>query len=285
MEAAYGRAVEVAPSLRRVLADNPGPFTYLGTGTYIVGRGETAVIDPGPDDPAHLAAILRAVEGERVAAILVTHTHADHSPLAAALAARTGAVVWGLPNPGGSTEESGDSRFRPDVQPAEGARVHGPGWTLEALRTPGHASNHLAWAWPEADALFPGDLVMGWSTSVVSPPDGDMDAYMASLDKLAARRASVLYPTHGPPITEPAPFLAALREHRLARERLVLAALEPRPASATMLTPRVYAGVDARLRPAAARSLLAHLIRLQRAGRVLAAADPVDVDTLFALAG
>ncbi len=284
MAAAYGVAVEVAPLIRRVLARNPGPFTYLGTGTYIVGRGAVAVIDPGPDDPAHLDALLAALGSERVSAILATHTHADHSPLAALLAAATGAQVWGLPDPALPGEEHHDTAFRPDVRPADGATLGGPGWTLEALHTPGHASNHVAYALVEANALFCGDLVMGWSTTVVSPPDGDMDAFMASLQRVATRDFATLYPTHGPPITAPGPFLAALRKHRLERERLILAALARGPSGAAALTPRVYGGIDARLRPAAARSLLAHLIRLRRAGRVIASDGPVDVETVFALA-
>ena len=270
MDAAYGRAVEHSPLIRRVTARNPGPFTYLGTNTFIIGRGEVAVIDPGPDLPEHLDALREALAGERVAAILVTHTHADHSPLAAALAAATGARVYGRPDPAVTGEEHHDAGFRPDAVLADGEAVRGPGWSLEAVATPGHASNHLAYVLAQEAALFTGDLVMGWSTSVVSPPDGDMDAYMASLERVAARGAAVLYPAHGPPILEPAPFLAALREHRLERERRLVAALATAggPRSAVELTPGLYADVDARLHPAAARSLLAHLIRLQRAGRV-----------------
>lgn len=287
MEAAYGRAVEVSPRVRRVLARNPGPFTYLGTGTYLVGRGEVAVIDPGPDLPEHLGALRVALAGERVAAILVTHTHADHSPLAAALARETGAPVYGRPDPGAPGEERHDVDFRPDVLVADGQGVDADGWSLEAIATPGHASNHLAYALKEEAALFPGDLVMGWSTTVVSPPDGDMDAYLESLDRVAARGFSTLYPTHGPPITTPGPFLQALRAHRLERERRLAEALAAAhgPRSAAELTPALYAEVDPRLHPAAARSLLAHLIRLQRAGRAVAqGAGPPDTGTRFAAA-
>ena len=285
MEAAYGAAVEVSPRVRRVLARNPGPFTYLGTGTYLVGRGEVAVIDPGPDDPAHLQALLGALDGERAAAILVTHTHADHSPLAAALAAATGAPVYGRADPGAPGEEHADTAFRPDVRVADGEIVRGPGWSLEAIATPGHASNHVAYALAEEAALFPGDLVMGWSTTIVSPPDGDMNAYLASLDRVAARGFATLYPTHGPPIAAPAPFLDALRAHRLARERQLAAALAAAdgPRTAAELTPTLYADIDPRLHPAAARSLLAHLIRLQRAGTAKMEGDgPPGVATRFA---
>lgn len=268
MEVAYGRADTVSPLIRRVLAENPGPFTFHGTGTYLVGRGEVAVVDPGPALPAHLEALLAAVRGERVAAILVTHTHADHSPLAAALAARTGARVYGLRDPALTGEEAHDADFRPDEEPAEGAVIRGPGWTLRAIATPGHASNHLAYALQEEQALFCGDLLMGWSTPIVSPPDGDMDAYLASLDRVEAENFATLWPTHGPPIGAPGPFIAAVRAHRLARERRVLEALAAGPARIAALVPDLYAEVDARLHPAAARSTLAHLIRLERAGAV-----------------
>lgn len=268
MEVAYGRAEAVSPLIRRVLAENPGPFTFHGTGTYLVGRGEVAVIDPGPALPAHLQALLAAVRGERVAAILVTHTHADHSPLAADLAAATGAPVFGRRDPAATGEEAHDAAFRPDEEPADGRVVAGPGWTLRAVATPGHASNHVAYALAEERALFCGDLVMGWSTPVVSPPDGDMDSYLASLERVAAEQFATLWPTHGPPIREVAPFLAAVRAHRLGREARVLELLAAGPARAADLVPAIYAQIDPRLHPAAARSTLAHLIRLERAGRV-----------------
>ena len=184
MDFAYGRADQVSPLIRRVIADNPGPFTFTGTGTYLVGSGEVAVIDPGPDDPGHLEALERALEGERVTAILTTHTHLDHSPLAAVLAEATGAPIHGLPAPrieeaAVRLDEGHDRGFRPDVLVADGDRISGAGWTLEAVTTPGHASNHLCYALIEENALFSGDHVMGWSTTVVSPPDGDMADYLA----------------------------------------------------------------------------------------------------------
>ena len=283
MEVAYGRADAVTPRIRRVLAPNPGPFTFHGTGTYLVGRGEVAVIDPGPDDASHLAALLAALEGERATAILVTHTHADHSPLAAALAAATGATVYGRPDPALAGEERHDTGFRPDVRVADGQAIEGEGWTLRAMATPGHASNHVAYALEEENALFCGDLVMGWSTTVVSPPDGDMDAYLSSLERVAQARFATLWPTHGPPIREPAPFLAALAEHRRQREAAILAALAAGPARAAELVAPLYADIDPRLHPAAARSVLAHLIRLARAGRVAAQGDAADAATRFAL--
>ena len=180
----YGRADQVSPLIRRIVARNPGPFTFNGTGTYIVGRGEVAVIDPGPALPEHLQALEQALEGERVAAIVVTHTHLDHSPLAGPLAKATGARTVGLPAPAApesavALDEGQDRRFRPDQPAVDGMRLSGPGWTLEALATPGHASNHVCWALPEENALFSGAHVMGWSTTVVSPPEGDMGAARA----------------------------------------------------------------------------------------------------------
>ena len=279
MDFSYGEADQVSPLIRRVIADNPGPFTFTGTGTYLVGAGEVAVIDPGPDDPAHLEALMRAIEGERVTAILTTHTHQDHSPLAAALAEATGAKVHGLPAP--RVEESAirldegqDAGFRPDVLVADGDRISGPGWTLQALATPGHASNHLCYALLEEKALFSGDHVMGWSTTVVSPPDGDMADYLASLDRIAAHGFLALWPTHGPPVLEPAPFLAAYKAHRLEREDQILAEVARGRTRIPEMVREIYADVDPRLHPAAAHSVLAHLIKLAREGRVRSDGPP-----------
>ena len=276
---AYGRADQVSPLIRRVVASNPGPFTFTGTGTYIVGQGEVAVIDPGPDLPAHLDAILAATAGESITAILITHTHLDHSPLAGPLAARTGARVYGRSPPGAAEpqvrlDEGHDGAFDPDVQVADGQRIGGPGWTLEAITTPGHASNHVCYALIEENALFSGDHVMGWSTTVVSPPDGDMGAYYASLDKVAARGFDTLWPTHGPPITRVAPFLDAYKAHRLERERQILDQLGQGRGRIGEMLRVIYADVDARLHPAAAHSVLAHLIHLVRQGRVACDGEP-----------
>ena len=269
MDFAYGRSDQVSPLIRRVVANNPGPFTFLGTGTYIIGSGEVAVIDPGPDDPVHLAAILKAIEGETLTAILITHTHIDHSPLAGPLAAQTGAVVFGLADPArGSAEEDSHGGFVPDISIEDGQIITGGDWTIEAILTPGHASNHVTYALKEENALFSGDHIMGWSTTVVSPPDGDMSAYYASLDKIDARGFSTLWPTHGPPITEPKPFIGAYRAHRLAREAQILAYLQKGPARIADMVPQLYAAVDPRLHPAAARSVHAHLIHLEKAGAV-----------------
>lgn len=276
IDPAYGRAVTVSPLVRRVTANNPGPFTYLGTGTYIVGHGEVAVIDPGPDLPEHLDALLAATKGERIMAILTTHTHADHSPLSHPLAARAGnPPIYGLPDPATvSEEEANQADFRPDVLIADGQRVSGKGWTLEAIFTPGHTSNHVCYALLEENVLFSGDHVMGWSTTVVSPPDGDMTDYYASLSKVEARGFDTLIPTHGPPITAVRPFLAAYRAHRLDRERQILAQLEQGRGLIREMVPLMYAAVDVRLHPAAARSVLAHLIHLVRSGLVATDGEP-----------
>ena len=287
LDPAYGRAVRVSPRIRRVTARNPGAMTFLGTGTYIVGEGETAVIDPGPDLPEHLEALKTALAGERIAAILVTHSHADHSPLARALAAAFGAPpIYGRADPaaGSDDAEAGDAAFRPDVEVAEGQTVAGPGWTLRAMGTPGHVSNHVAYGLEEEDALFCGDHVMGWSTTVVSPPHGDMDAYLDSLDKVRDGGFATLWPTHGPPIRQPERFLRAYKGHRLARERQLITALSRGPARIPELVAALYAGVDVRLHGAAGRSLWAHLIRLVRLGRVAAVEGEAGLDATYRLA-
>ena len=207
----YGRADAVSPLIRRVIAANPGPFTFTGTGTYIVGRdgagAGVAVIDPGPPDDAHLAALLTAVQGQRVSHVLVTHTHRDHSPLARPFARAVGAPVLAARPPArvvhasGALDEDDDEGFAPDEILSGGEVLAGDGWTMEAMATPGHASNHMAFVLREENALFSGDHVMGWSTTVVAPPDGDMTAYMASLDAVIARGFSTIWPTHGAPIT------------------------------------------------------------------------------------
>lgn len=276
----YGKVDQVSRLIRRVIANNPGPFTFVGTGTYIVGHGEVAVIDPGPADEAHLEAILAATAGERITHIFVTHHHLDHSPLAAPLKARTGAVVYGCPL-GHAVEaaevqmEAGeDDSFQADVVVCGGGVFQGRGWTLEAIPTPGHTSNHICYGLREENALFCGDHIMGWSTTVISPPDGDMGAYFASLDDIKARGFDVLWPTHGPPVREVAPFIDAYIAHRRAREAQILAQLQAGQTNIREMVPILYKDVDRRLHPAAAHSVLAHMIQLVREGRVLADSEP-----------
>ena len=259
----------VSPIVRRVLAANGGPFTGWGTGSFIVGRGTVAVIDPGPDDDAHLAALIAATAGETVSHVVVTHTHRDHSPLARRLADRTGAMIAGCAplaviDDGPRADSAFDDSYAPDRVLVEGDTVTGPGWTLATIATPGHTSNHLAFALPEERALFPGDHVMGWATTVVSPPDGDMTAYLASLETLLARDDTVYHPTHGPSIADPQRLVRRLLVHRRQREAAIIRLLGRGPAPPDALVPRMYAGVDRRLYPAAARSVLAHLIDLER---------------------
>ncbi|MBL8379856.1 MAG: MBL fold metallo-hydrolase [Burkholderiales bacterium] len=270
-EPAYGTLVPVSPLIRRLVAANSGPFTAWGTGTYVVGRGQVAVIDPGPDDPSHVAALESALGAETVIALVITHTHMDHSPAAATLKKRWRAPTIGCGPHGarGETTEAGaDYDYRPDRQLVDGETVAGPGWTLTAVATPGHTSNHLCFCLEEESALFTGDHVMGWSTTVVSPPDGDMSAYMQSLNKVLARGDAILYPTHGAPITAPRPFVEALIAHRLEREAQVLDCLGAGIEQIPAMVAKLYADVDPRLHRAAGRSLLSHLLKLIDEGRV-----------------
>lgn len=281
MDFTYGRLEPVAPGLRRIVARNPSPFSFHGTGTYVVGEGEVAVIDPGPLLPDHVAALLDGLGGERVRQILVTHTHLDHSPATALLQAATGAPSYGFgphgagrPEAEGEVEEGGDHSFVPDIRLADGEAVTGPGYTIEALHTPGHTANHLCFAWAEPRILFTGDHVMGWSTSVISPPDGDMADYLASLRRLLSRDDAAYWPTHGPAITAPRPHVTAFLAHRAEREGQILDRLARGPATIAEMVPEIYAAVSPALHPAAARSVLAHLLQAHDEGRVAAAARP-----------
>lgn len=274
----YGRTDAVSPLIQRVVANNPGPFTYTGTGTYIVGRPDAgagvAVIDPGPEDHDHLSALLSAVADRWVTHVLVTHTHRDHAPLARPFANAVGATVLAARPPVRQThassalDEDEDGAFDPDGVLEDGEVLEGDGWTLEVMGTPGHASNHLAFVLQEERALFCGDHIMGWSTTVVAPPDGDMTAYMRSLDAVIARNFETLWPTHGAPVRDPARFLAAYREHRLAREAQIVQALSDGARRIQDMVPELYAAVDPGLWPAASLSVWAHLVALETAGRV-----------------
>ena len=287
----YGACDQVSPLIRRVIANNPGPFTFTGTGTYIVGKGEVAVIDPGPDDAAHLEALLAAIPGERVAAIVITHHHSDHSPLAGPLKAATGAPIYGCPVTRHVEEEADaprmeaghDLAFQPDINLCAGGEISGPGWTLQAIPTPGHTSNHLCYALPEENACFTGDHIMGWSTTVITPPDGDMTDYLQSLAVIRDRGFDTLWPTHGPPVRAVAAFIDAYAAHRQERMDQILLALARGPATIRALVPDLYRDVDPRLHPAAARSMLAAIIHLERGGDVEADGPP-GPDTHYRLA-
>ncbi|WP_299649002.1 MBL fold metallo-hydrolase [Sphingomonas bacterium] len=271
--AAHGTLVQLEPLVARILAPNPSPFTFTGTQTHIVGTTDLAIIDPGPDEPAHLDALIAAIAGRPVTAILVTHHHRDHSPATRALQAATDAPIVGaapvfVSDDGPRADAAFDRDYRPDRVLADGDAVAGEGWTLRAMTTPGHTSNHLAFALPETNALFSGDHVMGWSTTVVSPPDGDMAAYMASLDKLLARDDRVYYPGHGDQIDRPQRLVRGLLGHRKQREGQILRLLKAGPQPIAAMVARMYVGLDLRLLPAAERSVLAHLHDLRARGLV-----------------
>ena len=289
---APGKVEEVVPGVRRLLADNPSPFTFKGTVSYIIGRGRVAILDPGPLDDAHIAALLDAVRGETVTHIFVTHTHHDHSPAVPRIKAATGATVLAEGphraarplNVGEAprAEASNDTDFRPDRALADGEVVTGAGWTIEAVATPGHTANHMAFAFKEADLLFSGDHVMAWSTPVVAPPDGSMSDYMASLDKLARRTEPVYLPGHGGAVREAPRFVQHYIRHRRGREDAILHRLGKGEADIPTLVRAIYIGLDPRLIPAAGRSVLAHLEDLAARGRV-ATEGPPSIDGRYRL--
>ena len=278
------RVQEMAPGVRAIVADNPGPFTYKGTISYIVGRGQVAMIDPGPDDAAHIAALLNAVRGETVTHIFVTHTHRDHSPAAAKVKAATGAKVFaqGPHRPARPLytgevrrlDASADLDFRPDIALADSEIVNGAGWTLQAVATPGHTTNHMAFAFKESNLLFAGDHVMAWSTTIVAPPDGAMTEYMASLHKLARRSEPLYLSGHGAPVREAPRYVQHLIRHRQAREESILHRLAKGEADIPTIVRAVYIGLDPRLVGAAALSVLAHLEELVARGTVVTEGPP-----------
>ena len=272
-EGPTGKVEQVRPNVRRLLAGNPSPFTFTGTQTYIVGAGEVAVIDPGPDLADHVDAILAAAKGERIAAILCTHTHRDHSPASRALAQASGAPIVGcaplaIEDDGPRADAAFDFDYAPDRVLADDEAVAGEGWTLRAVATPGHTSNHLCFELADQGVLFTGDHVMGWSTTVVSPPDGDMADYMASLDRLLARDDAVYFPAHGPAVDDPKTHLRALAAHRRMRETQILDRLDGGERAIPAMVAAIYRDIDPRLHPAAGRSVLAHLVDLERRGLV-----------------
>jgi glyoxylase-like metal-dependent hydrolase (beta-lactamase superfamily II) len=289
-----GLVDEIAPGIRRILVNNPGPFTFTGTLSYIVGRGKVAIIDPGPDDARHGQALLDAVRGETVTHIFVTHTHRDHSPNVPRIKDATGATVYaegphraarplhiGEHNP---LDSSGDHDFRPDVTLRDGEIVKGDGWTIEAVTTPGHTANHMAYALKEQNALFAGDHVMGWATSIVAPPDGAMGDYMASLHKLQQRSETTYYPGHGPTIPDALRFVDYYIEHRKAREDSILHRLEKGESDIPTLVRAIYIGIDPRLTGAAGLSVLAHLEDLV-ARCVVETDGPPSIAGTYRLAG
>jgi glyoxylase-like metal-dependent hydrolase (beta-lactamase superfamily II) len=294
----YGEVVAVSPLVRRVIAENPSKYTYFGTGTYIVGHEDVAVIDPGPLLDSHRDALAAALDGARVRAILVTHCHSDHSPLAAWLGNETGAPTFAF-GPHGTAEsdselddeieegvtleETTDLAFVPDVRVGDGeVAAMGSGWTMRGVHTPGHTSNHMCYSLDEERALFTGDHVMGWSTTVVSPPDGDMRDYIDSLRKVMARDDATLWPTHGAPVTSPQPFLQAFLDHRLEREAQVLAAVRSGLTDIEAMVKVMYADVREELHKVAARSVLSHLIKLVDDGVVAVDGPPGSAATYVA---
>ncbi len=271
----YAVAEQVSPLIRRVLARNGSPFSYTGTQTYIVGHDEVAVIDPGPlgDDPAHVGELIRILTGEHIVAIICTHTHRDHSPAAAPLSLATGAPVIGcaplvIDDDGPRSDASFDPSYAPSRILLDGEKIGGLGWTLYAVATPGHTSNHLCFALEEEKALFSGDHVMGWSTTVVSPPDGDMADYMRSLALLLDRDDAIYYPAHGQPVEKPQRLVRGMIVHRKQREAQIVKQLRAGVNAIPEMVKEMYKGVDIRLHGAAGRSVLAHLIDMKERGVV-----------------
>ncbi len=329
----YGKLIAVSPLLRRIVCNNPSKYTFHGTGTYVIGHRDVAVVDPGPRDPDHVEALLKALGKETVRAILITHTHGDHSPAAAALHDATGAPVLGFgPHPEDAISEEGDADddpgadnatepatdrqpstdsrpatgedaheeadssrhdahrpdvdFKPETRLAHGDTVDGPGWTVQALHTPGHISNHLCFALAEEGALLTGDHVMGWSTTIIPPPDGDVSDYLRSLQLVLDRNDEILYPTHGGPVHDPRRYVSALLNHRLKREAQILAQLAEGPSSAREIVAVLYADVRKELHRPAARSVVAHLAKLlkeERAAPAIESASQTSSETVWAL--
>ena len=268
---APGELIRLSPLVRRMVAPNPGPMTLVGTCTYVVGQGEVAIIDPGPDNKEHIAALLAALRGETVTTILVTHTHKDHSPAARELKAATGARIVGCAptqSSGSPIDAANDFDYVPDTVMRDGDAIEAKNFSLLCVATPGHTRNHLAFALPQESALFSGDHVMAWSTSVVAPPDGAMRDYMASLEKLLARDERIYWPGHGGPVKEPQRFVHALIRHRREREKAILSCIKAGDSTIAAIVAHVYAGLDPTLTPAAAYSVLAHIEDLVEQGLV-----------------
>ena len=290
IEFEYGVVEQVSPLIRRVIANNPGPFTYVGTGVYIIGHGEVAVIDPGPENADHFEALKKALEGETVTHVLVTHGHSDHSPLATPLAEWAGCKTYakncGVPTAKGELGSADDLGFMPDVKVGDGDVISGPGWTLDVIETPGHTCNHLCFGLREENACLSGDHIMGWSTTVVAPPDGDMGDYMRSLDKIQAMEFDTLWPTHGSPVRGKEfvdRFITEYANHRRAREAAILDQMRSGQTSIHEMVKVMYADVDKRLHPAAAMSVLGHMIELIKTGVAVSPDDKPTVRSHFEL--
>ena len=275
----YGVCEHIAKDVRRIMAPNPSAFTFHGTGTYIIGSGSVAVIDPGPNIPGHVEAILNALSGESISHILVTHTHLDHSPAVKLVKDATGAPSYAFGAHGrnlqsDTVEEGADFDFTPDHFVNDGQIISGEGWTVQGVHTPGHTSNHMCFSFQEENALFCGDHVMGWSTTVVSPPDGNMKSYMASLKKVAGRKESIFYPTHGAPILDPKSFIFALIAHREEREEQIIQCLKDGVSLIPEMVKRIYVDIDPKLHKAAGQSGLAHIIHLGETNRAKCSGHP-----------
>lgn len=290
LEFLHGRVDQVSPLIRRVICNNPGPFTFTGTGTYIVGTDSVAVIDPGPLNDEHYAALLEDLDGKTVSHIIITHTHMDHSPLAARLKADTGAKTYAY-GPHGSgrarqvesgdvrLDASGDTDFVQDVSVEHGDVIEGAGWSLEAVFTPGHTSNHMAFALREENALFSGDHVMAWSTSVIAPPDGNMSDYFSSLTTVLGREDEIYWPTHGPPKRNPRDFVRGFVTHRKMREEAILRRIQKGDRTIEDIVKAVYAEVDPKLHPAAAMSTFAHIEHLLEREKIVTDGIPTLTST------
>ncbi len=286
----YGKVDQVSPLIRRVVANNPGPFTFVGTGTYVIGKGEVAVLDPGPYDEAHFEALKAALVGETVKYVLVSHGHSDHSPLARPFAEWAGCKVYskdcGKPTAKGELGSEDDVGFYPDEMIGDGDTFSGPGWTLETIETPGHTCSHLCFDLKQENACLTGDHIMGWSTTIVAPPDGNMADYFASLDKVEARGFETLWPAHGSPIEGKgfvAEFIQAYRQHRQMREDGIIEHLTAGEASIANMVKDMYVGLEERLFPAACLSLLGHMVKLIDEGRVLCEDETPRVKSGFRL--
>lgn len=287
----YGTPVTVAPDVVRITVNNPGPFTFHGTNSYIVGSQRLAVIDPGPEDDDHFDALIRAIDGRPVSHILVSHTHKDHSPLAARLNAATGAVVCaeGPHRPArplrigevNALDASADVDFKPDIALADGDRIEGGEWAFETVLTPGHTANHAAFGLMGTDILFSADHVMAWATSIVAPPDGAMSDYMGSLDRLLERQDRIYFPGHGGPVTNPQAFVRGLKGHRKMRERAILERIRTGDRTIPQMVQAIYRDTDPRLHGAAGLSVLAHLEDLVARGLIAAEGD-VAIDGVYA---